>query len=143
MHKIIEFLKLYLIAIICFLLFDGIWLSSTNNWLYRPIINAVNAKEGQFRWLGAITAWKLLAFIVTVFTICYSKDMKSAVIGGGLIGLSIYGVFNATNYAIFPEWTFKVSLYDTFWGMTVCSLVAIILHFSKKYLFSKASKSVK
>ena len=90
MHKIIEFLKLYLIAIICFLLFDGIQLSSTNNWLYRPIINAVNAKDGQFRWLGVITAWKLLAFIVTIFTICYSKDMKSAVIGGGLIGLSIY-----------------------------------------------------
>lgn len=124
---IFTFVKYYLAAITCFLLFDGIWLSSTTPWLYRPVINAVSKHDASFRWLGAIVAWKLLAFILVVHRLAYPTTLSRAWLGGALLGLAIYGVFNGTNYAIFPEWTAKVSIYDTLWGVTVCGLVALIL----------------
>jgi uncharacterized membrane protein len=123
----ITFVKYYLVAIISFLFFDGIWLSSTTSWLYRPVINAVTKQDVSFRWLGAIAAWKLLALILVVHRVAYPTTLSRSWLGGALMGLSIYGVFNATNYAIFPEWTAKVSIYDTLWGVTVCGLVALLL----------------
>lgn len=35
---------------------------------------------------------------------------------GGLFGLVLYGVFNATNFAIFSNYSPTVAILDTLWG---------------------------
>ena len=36
-----------------------------------------------------------------------------------LLGFLIYGIFDSTNYALFHDWNFQLSLIDTLWGGTL------------------------
>ena len=36
-----------------------------------------------------------------------------------ILGLVIYGVFDAVNYAIFSKYDLLIALKDTFWGATL------------------------
>jgi uncharacterized membrane protein len=38
---------------------------------------------------------------------------------GWVFGLVVYGVYNATNYAIFKNYSIKMALIDTLWGSFV------------------------
>lgn len=40
----------------------------------------------------------------------------------GILGLVIYGIYNATNYATLKGYIFKTALFDTLWGVTVYTL---------------------
>ena len=126
---LIQFIKTYLLALTSLLLLDAIWLPMTNKHLYRPVINAVTQRNPKVRWIGGLVAWKLLALIISVYAIWQTYGVKGAVIGGLLMGLAIYGVFNGTNYAIFPDWTLKVSLYDTVWGSLLCCFVTLVISY--------------
>lgn len=123
------FIKTYLIALGSYLLLDGVWLPLTNKEIYSPVLQSINGGKRPVRWLGGIVAWKLLALILTVYGLWQRKGPKGALLGGLLIGLVTYGVFNGTNYAILKEWTFRVSIYDTIWGMTACGLVSLLINY--------------
>jgi uncharacterized membrane protein len=45
---------------------------------------------------------------------------------GGLLGLVIYGVYNATNAAIFKNYDPIIGLIDTIWGIVVGTLVVYL-----------------
>jgi uncharacterized membrane protein len=61
------------------------------------------------------------------------SSLQEAAVYGMLVGLVTYGVFNGTNYSINKDWTVSLSIFDTLWGMFVCSVAASILY----YIFHK------
>ena len=126
------FIKTYLIALATYLLLDGIWLPLTNKPIYNPVIKAINGGDRAVRWIGGLVAWKLLALIICIYGLWHRHGPKEALLGGLLIGLVTYGVFNGTNYAIFPGWTAKVSIYDTLWGMSASALVSLVVYYYLK-----------
>ena len=125
----ILFIKTYLIALATYLLLDAVWLPLTNKTLYQPVLKAINGGERPVRWIGGLVAWKLLALVLCIYALWHRQGPKEALLGGLLLGLFGYGVFNGTNYAIFPGWTAKVSLFDTLWGMTASALVSLVLYY--------------
>jgi uncharacterized membrane protein len=60
-----------------------------------------------------------------------SKFMK-ALKNGGLLGLVIYGVYNATNAAIFKNYDITVGIIDTLWGVVVGTLVVYLYLLTQK-----------
>ena len=108
-----------LVAIITLILCDLIWFQILD---YK--------KEGgvtkKFNYISAFLAWLLICSAIGVQL---PNNYKEAVVYGILVGLVIYGVFNATNYAINKDWSLKLTLLDTMWGMIVCGIASSSVYF--------------
>ena len=88
-------------------------------------MNMYDLKIKNFNYIAAIIAWLLISFAISIHS---PITLKDSAIYGAYIGLIIYGVYNSTNYAIMDTWPLKVSLLDTMWGITVCSIVSSLLY---------------
>jgi uncharacterized membrane protein len=84
----------------------------------------------------------LLAAFVAYLLMCSGlsvqlpNSLKEAITYGMLFAVVVYGVYNGTNYATKSEWTMKVAILDTLWGMTNCSIACTVLYF----IFHKNNK---
>ena len=114
--------------LIVYLIIDSIWLSSSVNSVYRPVIKAVQNSDIKFNMLGAAAAYLLLALGVYYFVLeeGYQSNKKKLIIRAALFGLMGYGIFNGTNNAIFVNWNYRVCIIDTLWGITGSILVSYI-----------------
>lgn len=109
------------IAILLFVILDLLWFRVSKK-LY-PNFNNVNIKP-------AIFAWILLGITIGCG---YPETVTHALIYGTFVGLIIYGVFNATEACIREDWRQpKTIISDIIWGITVCSIVSVLSHFTTK-----------
>lgn len=90
---------------------DYVYLSTTLNF-YKKLIKNIQGRDAVFRRNGAILCYMLLVFSIYYFIILKNGSELDAF----LLGLSIYGVFDLTNYAIFDRWNYKAVIMDTLWG---------------------------
>ncbi len=116
-----------LVAIITLILCDLVWFQILD---YK--------KEGgvtkKFNYISAFLSWLLICSAIGVQL---PNKYKESLVYGLLVGLVVYGVFNTTNYAINKDWSLKLTILDTIWGMIVCSIassvVYLIFHKNKNY----------
>lgn len=90
---------------------DYVYLSSTINF-YKKLIKDIQGRELKFRKMGAILCYILLIFSIYYFIILKNGSELDAF----FLGISIYGVFDTTNYAIFDRWNYEAVILDTLWG---------------------------
>jgi uncharacterized membrane protein len=109
------------IALISIIILDLIWFKFSMKKYRKEVPSITNS----IRYIPSVIAWFLVACALSVQN---PKSLKEAIAYGSLVGLVIYGIYNATNYAIFKNWTINVSIMDTIWGIVVCSIVSIILY---------------
>lgn len=108
-----------LIAFISLIVFDLIWFSFTTNKLYNMTTrNPINI-------YSAIIVWLILC---SALTVQLPKSYNEALVYGILVGFSIYGVFNFTNYSIFKEWSLTTAIMDTIWGTINCAIAVSIVY---------------
>ena len=121
------------LILLCYLLLDVMWISVNFN-TYNEAVISVQKKGIQFRLVPAFIAYCLLIlniyFILIPFT-KYIKTMSSRVILFSLSGLVIYGVYNATTYAIIENYPLRVALIDTAWGMVSHTLLGLLIEITK------------
>ena len=81
--------------------------------------------------ISGLISWLLICSAISVQL---PKSYKEAVVYGMLVGLVIYGVFNSTNFAINKDWSLKLSILDTMWGVVVCGIASSVVYliFHKK-----------
>lgn len=133
------YLKLTLIVLLLLVL-DGIWIS-INMERYKKLVYNVQKSHMQVKVYGAICAYALMicGFLFFIVPRIMALDggkgggrkslMKSVVFAlrhGALFGCVVYGIFNATNYAIFRDYNVHMALLDTLWGTTVYFLVTLV-----------------
>lgn len=107
-----------IVAFISIVSLDYMWFKSNDSY---------NLNIKNFNYFSAIIAWLLLSLALTIHSPLTWKD---AALFGLYIGLIIYGIYNSTNYAIMDgRWPLKIALLDTIWGMTLCTLVSVLLYF--------------
>ena len=90
---------------------DYVYLTSTINF-YKKLVKDIQGRELKFRRMGAILCYILLLFSIYYFIILKNGSELDAF----FLGISIYGVFDTTNYAIFDRWNYKAVILDTLWG---------------------------
>ena len=90
---------------------DYVYLTSTINF-YKKLVKDIQGRELKFRRMGAILCYILLIFSIYYFIILKNGSELDAF----FLGISIYGVFDTTNYAIFDRWNYKAVILDTLWG---------------------------
>lgn len=98
------------------LIIDGTYLSLTSS-PFRNMITRIQGSPIALNIYGAILAYVAIVILILFFT----DGRKWWEIW--LLGASTYGLFDATNYALFKGWNKWIAIQDTIWGGTLFLLV--------------------
>jgi sigma-B regulation protein RsbU (phosphoserine phosphatase) len=107
------YLKIYLSALVAFLVLDLIWLGAVARGFYRKQLGFLLAE--QVNWWAAICFYLLFVAGVLVFAIApglQANSLARAVLLGGLLGLVTYATYDLTNLATLKDWPLIVTLVD-------------------------------
>lgn len=102
-----EILKLGVIV----LLLDSIYLNLTKS-IFNKLVKKIQGENLVLNIKGALISYSLIIFSLYYFII---KDNKKP-LDAFLLGLSIYGIFDATNIAIFKNYDSYIAYVDMIWG---------------------------
>lgn len=112
-----------LISSIIFLLLDSIYLTTSSS-LFQNVITGIQRTALVLKPAGVVVCYLFLIFGLYYFIL---KDKRSPV-DAFIFGLVVYGVYEATNYAILKKWPLHVTFIDTLWGGVLFSLTTIITY---------------
>lgn len=120
----------YLTTLVVCVAVDFIWLKTTSDTLYRPVMGDMLAAQPR---LGAAVAFYLLyALGVTIFVgapALKSRAWSHTVIYGALFALFCYMTYDLTNQATLRNWSIVLTLSDIAWGMFLTALSATVALF--------------
>lgn len=117
-HMILtQFLKLYLIAFILFLIIDLFWLGFVAKNLYQNQVGSL--LKSNTNWTAAIIFYLLFIAGMVFFAIqpsITSQTVWKAMLYGLLFGFITYATYDLTNLATLEGWPLKITLIDLLWG---------------------------
>lgn len=106
-----------LVAFISLIILDLLWFNFTKK--YYPITkSSINIYSAIFVWL----------LLCSALAVQVPKSFNEAIVYGFLVGLVIYGVYNFTNYSILKDWSLKLSILDTVWGIINCVIATSLIY---------------
>lgn len=117
-----------LICFLIMLILDLVWINTMMP-MYSSMFNGVQDDVMTVKFGGAFVAYCLM--FVSLWLVVFpsiARDTTThnpfmlAVKHAGLVGLIIYGIYNATNYATLKRYSSSVSFIDTIWGITVYTM---------------------
>lgn len=124
-------IKNLIITTVLLAIFDLLWFSISLRLIYLPMLNDINNKESINLYklaIGGLIAWLLMAIGINYLVLPHANSIKSAGITGAVLGLVIFGTYNATNYASIAKWNLITFIADTTWGCITCALVSMIMY---------------
>lgn len=123
----------FLIALLSFVVLDGLWLGVVMSGFYRTALGPIarTAADGSLAplWLVAAPVYVLLALGEVVFVMprAAGGGLLAAMGFGALFGLVVYGVYDLTNWSVLKDYGATVAIVDIAWGTFACGTVATIL----------------
>tara|TARA_B100001093_G_scaffold515484_1_gene591914 strand:+ start:1694 stop:2071 length:378 start_codon:yes stop_codon:yes gene_type:complete len=116
--------KKILISAILMLVIDLFYLKNIGTPIFGKLVKNIQGKDLKLNLLGAGFSYLFLIIAINYFIIIPEKSIVSAFV----LGLCIYGVFDATNLAIFEKYSIKASIVDTIWGAILFSITTFITY---------------
>lgn len=130
-------IKLFVIALLVFLVSDAVWLGYVSKALYiqhyQPWLRLENG-ELQPLWWSAALVYILLALAISVFVVPLSSSLLSALLYGALMGAIIYGVYDFTCLAIYKDFPVGMAFVDWAWGAFASALSAAVTVYCARFL---------
>ena len=108
------------IALIAYLVLDGIWLST--NPFYPKTLDTSVARVA----VGGGVAWVALAAGQAMLP--NAPSAEKAAFAGALFGTVVYAVYNGTEFATRADWKAEIALMDWIWGTFTGALVAWLVY---------------
>ena len=111
------------VSAITMLAIDGLYLQT----MKTPFSDQIFKVQGSplvLKILPTIICYMLLVFGLNYFII----SKKQSVYDAFLLGIVIYGVYDATTYALITKWSPQLALIDTLWGGILMSITAYITY---------------
>lgn len=102
---------------------------------YQNVVQGVQKSKLELNFLGGLLTYGLMFISLASLALpCSEKLLQSnpnsrlyaALRSGGVLGLSLYGTYNAVNIGIFKSWDPVLSVLDTLWGVTCFTLVTYL-----------------
>ncbi len=121
----IDFIKIYLVALIIFLGIDGVWLAIIAKNFYQDKLGFIMTDHPN--WLAAIILYVFMVVGLVFFVInpaLAQNSLKYAILAGVLFGAVGYATYDLTNLATLKNWPLIVSVIDIVWGGILNGLVA-------------------
>ena len=121
------FFKLYLVALVIFLLVDLCWLGIIAKNLYREELGYIMAKD--VRYGAALLFYLLYIGGLLFFAIMPGFGEGRALMGlfyGAFFGLIAYATYDLTNLATLKGWPMKIVICDLIWGTFISGITSFI-----------------
>jgi len=112
----------FLISAILFIMMDSFYFHFMKGHFVKQI-QAVQGSKLQINFMGAALTYLFLIIGLNYFIIKPKKSVQDAF----LFGIVIYGVYEATNYALFKEWSLITLIMDTLWGGVLFATTAFLV----------------
>ncbi len=130
----------HLLIALIYLLLDVSWLYTTSSILYMHVFTRIQKSTVVPKVIPAIVAYILLICALWFMCIPLYKfhestikgDVKRVLLSFGLTGFVIYGIYNATNAAIFTDYPNMLMVYDTLWGGFIFTIMGLMYMFLSK-----------
>jgi len=131
-----EFIKMYLIAFIVFLIIDGIWLVFVAKNFYSKHLGYIMKEKPNLLAAGLF----YLIFIVGVVYFVVkpgveAQSIGSVILGGALLGFVSYATYDLTNMATVKKWPTIVTVVDLIWGTSLSTVISLVTYLIYNYIF--------
>jgi uncharacterized membrane protein len=100
-----------LVSAVLILVLDIPWLYINQGWA-GPMIRSIQGSPMKVRIVPALITYVFLAYLVHI-----PKSIREAF----LLGVAVYGVYDATNYATLTKYSPTFAVADTLWGGALMS----------------------
>ena len=124
-----NYVKMYIIAFIAFIVIDGIWLIFISRNLYQANIGHLMADKAKL--IPALIFYLIFLVGLVYFVInpsIESKDITKLLISGALFGLITYATYDLTNLATLKDWPLKITIIDLIWGTSLSTIVSYLTY---------------
>lgn len=131
-----NFIKMYLIAFIVFLLVDALWLSLVANNFYKTHLGFIMKKNPNY--LAAIIFYLIFIVGLVYFVIkpgIEAESIGQIIIGGLLFGFVSYATYDLTNLATLKDWPIIVTIVDLIWGSILSLSISLITYYLYRIIF--------
>ena len=113
--------KLFFILIV-FVILDIVYLNVSKDYYEKEM----NIKYSNVQVIPAIVAWACITFS---YYYIVQEPFENKYLRGVVLAVGMYGVYNSTNLAIFPNYSQELAIRDTLWGTTLITAVTLIIKF--------------
>jgi uncharacterized membrane protein len=131
----------YLATAVVLLVCDIVWLSTTANTLYRPLLGDLLLEK--FSLVPAVLFYVIYVSGVVFFAISpaiASGRSTTALIYGALFGFFSYATYDLTNQTTLKSWPVTITVVDLCWG-TVLTAVSATLGYIAASALEKATSA--
>ena len=110
------------------LIIDLCWITMQQP-MYAALVRSVQGRQMSAHIPSALLSY---VFVVLGFVGLVAPNVHAtsspprALAHGALVGFVVYGVFNATNAAIFDNYNAKTAIFDTLWGTFLFGISALL-----------------
>lgn len=125
-----NFVKIYVIALLVFIAIDAIWLGLIAKNLYQKEIGHLMSENVNF--IAALIFYLLFLVGLVYFVInpaLIDKNITKLIISGILFGIVTYSTYDLTNLATLKDWPIKVTIIDLIWGSFVSTATSLATYF--------------
>jgi len=113
-----------IVAIVGVLLaMDAVWLSSTAA-QSRAMFAKLQGQPLEIRWIPAAFVYTLMVVAVWYFAVEPSKTVTDAGTKGAILGATMYGLYDFTNYATLTQYPLWFAVQDMIWGTVLMATAA-------------------
>lgn len=123
-----QFLKLFLINAVIFLILDSLWLVFAHKKFYQPNIGHL---MGQTKLLPAVIFYLIYVAALVFFVLVPGQEKENlsyVLLAGAFFGAVCYATYDLTNLATLSGWPLKITIVDMIWGIFVTSLSAVLTY---------------
>lgn len=121
------FLSALLVSIGILLAAESLYFGVVGKHVWSSQLATINGSAGSTSIarmaLSGTAVYILLLVALSVFVVWNAASPCKAYAWGALLGFIIYGVFNFTNYALFPGYRLSTVAIDTLWGALLCAAI--------------------
>ncbi len=131
-----NYFKMYMIALVIFLLIDAIWLGLVAPKFYKNQIGHLMAEKPNF--IAALVFYLIFIVGVVYFVInpaIESGNVTKLVISGMLFGFMTYATYDLTNLATLKDWPLTVTIVDLVWGTSLSTVLGLGTYYIYMWLF--------
>jgi hypothetical protein len=121
-------IKLFVLALVVFLLLDSVWLVRIAPKLYKQYIGHLMAKKPNLQAAGLFYVLYIIGLLVFVLVPAINANSIEHALGyGALFGFFTYATFDLTSQAVFKKWPWAITGIDLFWGSFVTMTTSTVV----------------
>jgi len=104
--------KLFFSIFLVFFIFDAIYISLFSNFFKKLFKSVQGGRAISIKYNAFVMTYVFMVSIIYYF--CFVKMFTLSDMF--ILGISIYGVYELTNYTTLLDWNLKMAFIDTLWG---------------------------